>query len=395
MNIPMNIKLSDAESKVLHLGAVEVDRDLASDVWAVGKLLTRDPAGYTFRVLKSVLQRLWGESNYVDVREVSQNLFLFRFVNTRERNYAVRGGPWIFDRQNVVLEFFRPNDIPSQVPLVKVPYWVQVHGLEVWLRKEKIALQLGAAFAGYIGWDRSDASRFGDFFRVRVWVDVTVPLLRSQMLMSDGGKPFQVFFKYEKLGMLCFRCGFMDHLTQNCNIAPAANESRSTLPYGLWLKAGDSAQPYGRNRNREGEGNRRYHRSFGSNQNNGAGSSSYRRESNMEERPTGSNSRAGENSDSELLDVDEELRKLAAEQDGGVNTLTPHQPINLQSEGTVVNAPGSAAVPQPTGDSKEVFSFTTQFEHEFPNRKRGGVSLAPHVMGSTGASPPSYFMHGY
>lgn len=130
MNKDLQIKLSGDECKVLHIGVVEVDRDLASDVWAVGKLLTRDPVGYTFRVFKSVMKRLWGETNHVDVREVSQNMFVFCFANTRERNFAVRGGPWIFDRQNVVLEVFRPNGTPSQVPLVKVPYWVQIHGLE-------------------------------------------------------------------------------------------------------------------------------------------------------------------------------------------------------------------------------------------------------------------------
>lgn len=234
----MNIKLSDSESKVLHIGAVKVDPDLGSDVWAVGKLLTKDASGYIFRVFRSVMQRLWGESNHVDIREVSQNLFLFRFVSTRERNFVVRGGPWIFDRQNVMLAVFRPNDIPSQVPLTKVPYWVQVHGLEVWLRKAKIASTLGAAFAGLLGWDRSDANRFGDFFRVRVWVDVTVPLPRGQMLSTDRGKPFQVLFKYEKLGMFCFRCGFMDHIIQNCDRVPEPQENRSNLPYGLWLKAG-------------------------------------------------------------------------------------------------------------------------------------------------------------
>lgn len=99
-----------------------MDRDLASDVWAVGKLLTRDLSGFTFRVFKSVMQRLWGETNKVDIREVSPNLFLFRFVNFREQNFAVRGGPWLIDRQVVVLEVFHANEIPSQVPLVKVLY---------------------------------------------------------------------------------------------------------------------------------------------------------------------------------------------------------------------------------------------------------------------------------
>lgn len=34
-----NLKLSSSKSEVLNLGRVEVDKDLADDVWAVGKLL--------------------------------------------------------------------------------------------------------------------------------------------------------------------------------------------------------------------------------------------------------------------------------------------------------------------------------------------------------------------
>lgn len=45
MNKDLHIKLSGAETTVLRIGAVEVDPDLASDVRAVGNLLTREVAG--------------------------------------------------------------------------------------------------------------------------------------------------------------------------------------------------------------------------------------------------------------------------------------------------------------------------------------------------------------
>lgn len=136
-----NIRLSGAESEALNLGRVEIDPDLAQDVWAVGKLLCR--GDFQPRALKSVLQRAWGSSHYVDIRELNQNLFLFRFANTKERNFAVRGGPWLFNRFNVILQPFRVHEIPSQVPLVQTPYWVQVHNLPVWLRKQATTQSLG------------------------------------------------------------------------------------------------------------------------------------------------------------------------------------------------------------------------------------------------------------
>lgn len=295
------IKLSGAEMTVMNIGAVDVDPELAKNVWAVGKLLTRET--FTTRVFKSVLQRLWGESHYVDIREVSQNLFLFKFASPKERNFAVRGGPWIFDRHIVVLENFCANDIPSQVPLLRAPFWVQVEGLGVWMRKDKVAASLGQAFGGLIAWDKSDASRYGDQFRIRVWVKVNEPLPRGQMMMTEGGKPFEVLFRYEKMGCFCFRCGLMDHDIRTCDIAPPADENHHNRPYGLWLKAREDNHNGARFR----PGNARGH-------NGGSVSSSTSRESRGKARASAEDHQPGLEETGLGFDIDTELLKFAEEE---------------------------------------------------------------------------------
>ncbi|XP_057444656.1 uncharacterized protein LOC130736902 [Lotus japonicus] len=275
----------------MNLGRVEIPPDLAQDVWAVGKLLYR--GDFQVRSLRSVLQKLWGSSHHVDIREVAQNLFLFRFHNTRERNFAVRGGPWLFNRFNVVLQPFRVHEIPSQVPLDRAPYWVQVHNLPVWLRKPAIARTLAQGFAGFLDWDRSDANRFGDYFRMRVWVNVTIPLRRGQELATEGSQPFQVQFKYEKLRNYCYRCGLLDHVTRECELPPLEDETEANLPYGPWLRAWDGN--YEERRVRPAED--RHERDDRARVNRGKG-------------PQAPDSESGTNGD---IDVDAELKKLAEE----------------------------------------------------------------------------------
>lgn len=169
----------------------------------------------------------------------------------------MRGGPWLFNRFNVILQPFRVHEIPAQVPLVQTPYWVQVHDLPVWLRKQSTAQSLGRGFAGFIAWDKSDSNRFGEFFRIRVWVNVTVPLRRGQALTTEGGQPFEVFFKYERLRNFCYRCGLIDHVIRDCDVPPPADETQANVPYGPWLRAGDGANDYWRNRDGVGRDDRR------------------------------------------------------------------------------------------------------------------------------------------
>ncbi|XP_057431502.1 uncharacterized protein LOC130724316 [Lotus japonicus] len=236
--------LSGSEAEVLNVGPVTMDPVLAADVWAVGRLIS-EPALIT-RVFRSVLGRLWGSQNHVEIREVSNNLFLFRFVNTRERNFAVQGGPWYVNRFLVVMAKFDVNSIPSQVTLVRVPFWVRVYNLRVSLRTAAVVRSLGSTFAGLITWDRAEIHRFREYMRIRVWVDVTKPLRRGQAMKAEDGASFQVRFRYEKLFNYCYKCGMMDHVVRDC--AEMGEQDNGAMLYGAWLRADEEYGDGGRYR---------------------------------------------------------------------------------------------------------------------------------------------------
>ncbi|XP_057428478.1 uncharacterized protein At4g02000-like [Lotus japonicus] len=231
------------ENVVLDLGDVQADPNLEANVWLVGRVLS--PKRVIGGIFRSVMLRLWETRNCKEIRHVGPNLFSFEFGSPKDRDLFLRSGPWLFDRHLVVLDVFDISKDPLQIPLTRIPFWIQVHGLPYTLRTENIAKLLGGSFDGYLGWDKYEAHRYGYYLRIRAWVNVNAPLRRGQMVATRGGAPLRVTFKYEKLVNFCFRCGRLDHVLSICK----GEAYGGNLRYGAWLRA-EEETPVGGTRNR-------------------------------------------------------------------------------------------------------------------------------------------------
>lgn len=55
-----------------------------------------------------------------------------------------------------------------------------------------------------------------EYMRIRVKVDVRVPLKKEKKIKKPGGEWKVVHFKYERLGIFCFACGLIGHTEQYC-----------------------------------------------------------------------------------------------------------------------------------------------------------------------------------
>ena len=58
----------------------------------------------------------------------------------------------------------------------------------------------------------------GNFTRIRVEMDVSLPLCRGRGVSMENGKKSWVTFKYEHLPNICYWCSKMDHLDHDCDI---------------------------------------------------------------------------------------------------------------------------------------------------------------------------------
>ncbi|XP_057451436.1 uncharacterized protein LOC130743278 [Lotus japonicus] len=222
---------TDEENSVLDVSHILATASAAKDGWLVGRLLTEGSCN--LRGLKGTLVNIWRSFGRHEFRELGPNLFTIRFHDKADRDRLMLAGPWTFDQFLLVLKELEVDETPSQVPLQRVPFWVQVHDIPVGLHTEEMARSLGNALGGFLGWDSTERRNHGGYLRIRVSVDVTKPLLRSKLLGRGANKePLRVLFRYERLANLCYRCGRMDHFVKHCS-----SKERGPFPFGPCMKA--------------------------------------------------------------------------------------------------------------------------------------------------------------
>jgi len=61
----------------------------------VGKLWTED--SFNSRIFKQVIVQAWRLKNSVEVQDLNNNLFVFRFSFKKDLESVLKNGPWSFD----------------------------------------------------------------------------------------------------------------------------------------------------------------------------------------------------------------------------------------------------------------------------------------------------------
>lgn len=118
-------------------------------------------------------------------------------------------------------------------------FWVQVHGIPIHFRNKRVAEGLCELVGEVAPQTTAHTMDGGGFMRVRVKVDISLPLCRGWAIALDDDKEQWVSFKYERLPNLCYWCGCLTHNNRDCDLW---TDSEGTLTeankqYGPWIKA--------------------------------------------------------------------------------------------------------------------------------------------------------------
>jgi hypothetical protein len=184
------------------------------------------------------MANVWQPVKGVTIKETNPGLFLFRFNHALDMEAVQQNGPWTFDNNTLVLERVQVGTQIENIPLNHVDFWVQVHGLPMGLMKEKVGKSLGDYIGSLVEYDKNNNTSFWrQYMRLRVKIDVRLPLKKDTRVKDREGNWCIVKFKYEKLGTFCFICGIMGHSENRCTIRFERNEDDGVRGWSNEIRA--------------------------------------------------------------------------------------------------------------------------------------------------------------
>ncbi|CAI9107648.1 OLC1v1007055C1 [Oldenlandia corymbosa var. corymbosa] len=215
---------------------LQPNRELSSRVAStclIGKIIRDYPLHGP--EVKSFAEQLWKCKKDFSVFEIKQkqNTFVFCFQERQDWINVLLDSPWNIKGGLLILSIWSPGKIPDELDLSSSPFWVQIHGLPVDYLTEETALKIGKILGKFICLDSTgfDDGKFSwkNFLRIRVIIDTRRPLLTGHWISRTGLKDIWVDYRYEKLGLFCYKCGRIGNRYMNCKFP------EGKAKFGPWL----------------------------------------------------------------------------------------------------------------------------------------------------------------
>lgn len=152
----------------------------------VGRFLMSRPI--RVHMMMERMAGVWLPGKQVTIKEIEGGRSLFQFYHKVDVQRILKGGPWSFDGHILILGPIQAGEDPQQVELYKVPFWVQIHNVPIGFMTEKVGQHLANFIWEFIEYDAKNNSNFlKTFMRIRVLIDVRLPLKRLKGIKKPGG----------------------------------------------------------------------------------------------------------------------------------------------------------------------------------------------------------------
>ncbi|KAH7834805.1 hypothetical protein Vadar_019912 [Vaccinium darrowii] len=199
-----------------------------SDLCLFGKILAQRHLNK--QGVSNILNLAWKTKESFTISPWKDNLYLFRFKSSSDKETILRKGPWSVMNNLLVLKEFQKGSTVEEMDFSLCPFWIQVHGLPISCLTKSNAIKIGKQFADFLEVDGMEENGglilSRSFLRIRVLVDTAKPLLRGffHKRTNEGAArttdSVWINFKYERLSDFCFQCGRLGHEKGSCKLPP-------------------------------------------------------------------------------------------------------------------------------------------------------------------------------
>ncbi|KAL8470718.1 hypothetical protein ACS0TY_033330 [Phlomoides rotata] len=190
--------------------------------------------------MKSRLATTWKPKKWVVMKELGCGRYMFQFFHPLDVKRVIDGSPWVLGNHLLVVHQLVTGELPLTVPLNHLAFWMQVYGLHVGYFSENIGRILGDFVGRFLEYDVSNSNAvWREYMRIRVEIDVLLPLKRCKKIKLGTGAAILVNFKYEKLFSFCFICGRLGHTESFCDVLFNSEDGNVKREWGTFLRAPD------------------------------------------------------------------------------------------------------------------------------------------------------------
>ncbi|KAI5018080.1 hypothetical protein ZWY2020_042968 [Hordeum vulgare] len=246
------LRLSEEERRGVKIKIPDREKGKTMAAQAVGKVLSEKLAHPD--AIRLSLGRVWCPIKGIDCKEVGENLFVFRFNQESGKRRALEDGPWMFEKDLVVVEDYDPGKRPEDYAFNEVPICVRIFSLPLGMMNVHAAEVIGNIIGSYVEADvGGNGEAMGGFMRVKIRMNIDKPIMRGIMLDEastgtgqkqkrnmniDGGREEEegawCRFEYEFLPDFCYVCGLVGHSEKMCEMRMGTGEQAQ---FGCWLRA--------------------------------------------------------------------------------------------------------------------------------------------------------------
>ncbi|MBA0721709.1 hypothetical protein Golax_009223, partial [Gossypium laxum] len=159
--------------------------------------------------MKSMMANLWHPVKGIQILDIGENDFSFRFFHKIDMDKVVKGSPRTFNNPLLMLHCLTKGEDSLKVPLINANFLVQIHEIPTGFFIESLARQLGNFLRKFLEYDGTNL-----------------------------GKGLQTYyFKYEQLTLLCFFCGRLGHNDSYCEAKMTLGFEVAEIRWDLSLRA--------------------------------------------------------------------------------------------------------------------------------------------------------------
>lgn len=192
------------------------------------------------------VNRIWCTKDRVEVIDLGQDVFLFKFNNGNDMERALYGGPWFILNHYLMLTKWKPDFRPSQSAFDKIMVWIRFPELPLEYYDKTALFAIAEKVGKPIKVDyATDNMARGRYARVCIELDLSKALV-SKVWVAKAWQNVE----YENLSLVCFQCGKIGHRRDQCSYGEGAQKGK----YGGHLH--DSAMEEGRAEKKTQEGGR-------------------------------------------------------------------------------------------------------------------------------------------